>query len=254
MTSAPARAWLSDWRTSAATDLVVEDAEVVAVLADQPVVAVAGIGVERDVGDEADLRELLLDRAAGAANEIALVVGLSAVLVLQMRLGVGEEGDRRNVELYGALGLPHRLIDAEPIDARHRRDRSAHPLALDQEQGPDEIVGRQHPLADQAARPLRLAVAAGPVGEVETMGFSDAGRLVHGGADSSPLSYTASGREREGPESSSRSRAETAATRFATTSSRRRQSDSSIAKGPRANTSGAPGAMGLRRTCRPRTS
>ncbi len=109
MTSAPARAWLSDWRTSAATDFVVENAEVVAVLADQPVVAVAGVGVERDVGDEAEPRELLLDRAAGAADEIALVVGLGAVLVLQMRLGVGEEGDRRNVELYGALGLPHRL-------------------------------------------------------------------------------------------------------------------------------------------------
>ena len=159
-------------------------------LAHEPVVAVAGVGVERDVGDEAEFGEFLLDRPAGAADEVALVVGLGPVLVLEMRLGVGEEGDRGDVELHRALGLAHRLVDAEPLDARHCRNGHAGLLALDQEQRPDEVVGGQHLLADQPPRPFRLAVAAGPVGEVEAMGFDDAGRLVHGFRTPSPRAYT----------------------------------------------------------------
>ena len=99
MTSAPARAWFSDWRTSAADRLVVEDADVAVALMHEAVVAVAGVGIERDVGDEADPGELLLDRPAGLADEVALVERFAAVLVLEMRLGVGEEGDRRDAEL-----------------------------------------------------------------------------------------------------------------------------------------------------------
>ena len=54
--------------------LVVEDGELArSGLAHEPVVAVAGVGVERDVGDEAKLGKLALDRAAGAADEIVLV-------------------------------------------------------------------------------------------------------------------------------------------------------------------------------------
>ena len=181
MTSAPARAWFSAWRDERFDRLVVEDGELARnAFAHEPVVAVAGVRVERDVGDEAKLRKLALDRAAGAADEIVLVEGLAAALVLEMRLGVGEERDRRDVELDRPLGLAHRLIDAEPVDAGHRGDRNAPLLALDQEQRPDEVARRQHMLRHQPPRPFRLAVAARAVGEVEAVGFGDAGRLVHG--------------------------------------------------------------------------
>ncbi len=53
MTSAPARAWFSDWRTSAFDRLVVEDADFAALMfVHEAVMAVAGVGIERHVGDQ----------------------------------------------------------------------------------------------------------------------------------------------------------------------------------------------------------
>ncbi len=104
--------------------------------------------------------------------------------VLEVRLGVGEERDRRDVEPDRALRLAHGFVDAEPVDARHRRDGRALVLALDEEERPDEVVRRQHMLGNEPPRPFGLAVAAGPMGDVEPVGFRDAGRLVHGGGSS----------------------------------------------------------------------
>ena len=64
MTSAPASACTSAWRTSCATlaSLTISSPSMM------PVMAVAGIGIERDVDDEADLRHGRLDGAAGACR------------------------------------------------------------------------------------------------------------------------------------------------------------------------------------------
>ena len=51
--SAPASAWTSAWSTRICDGVVVDD---VAGLVDQPVMAVRGVGIERDVGEHADLR------------------------------------------------------------------------------------------------------------------------------------------------------------------------------------------------------
>ena len=59
--------------------LVVEDDAV----AQQAVMAVAGVGIERHVAEDADLRHFLLDRADGAADQIVRVERLAAVLVAQ---------------------------------------------------------------------------------------------------------------------------------------------------------------------------
>ena len=59
--------------------LVVEDDAV----AQQAVMAVAGEGIERDVGQEADLRHFLFDGAQGAADQIVRVERLAAGLVAQ---------------------------------------------------------------------------------------------------------------------------------------------------------------------------
>ena len=52
--------------------------------------------------------------------------GLSAslpVFVAQAGIGVGKQREAGDVELGGALRLAHRLVDREPLDARHRGDR-----------------------------------------------------------------------------------------------------------------------------------
>ena len=182
MTSAPARAWFERLADQRFDRLVVEDADLARRISrDEAVVAVAGVRVEGDVGDEAELREFALDRAAGAADEISLVESLAAALVLEARLGVGEERDRRDAELDRPPGLAHRLIDAEPVDPRHRFDRNALLLAIDEEERPDEVIRGQHVFRDQPPRPIRLAVAARTLGEVEAAGFGDTGRFVHQG-------------------------------------------------------------------------
>ena len=74
MMSAPASAWSTAWRDQQRDRLVVEDPLAV----HQAVMAVAGVGVERHVGDDADLRHGRLDRAHGAADEVAAVQRLGA--------------------------------------------------------------------------------------------------------------------------------------------------------------------------------
>ena len=129
--------------------------------------AVARIGIERDIGDEAEVREFALDRPAGAANEIVFVEGFAAGFVFERGFGVGEESDRRDGEPDGALGFAQGLIEADPIDARHGGDRGPRFASLDQEQRPNEIGRGQDMLGDQPARPVRFAVPSRAMGEVE---------------------------------------------------------------------------------------
>ena len=145
--------------------LVVDDRAV----AQQPVMAVAGIGIERDVAEDADLRHLLLDRADGAADQVVRIERFAAVLVAPLGIGIGKQRDAGDGKLGGPLGVPHRLIDREPLDARHRRHRDARLRPVDQEQRPDQIVRGQDVLAHHAPRPLGLPVAARAGGEVEPL-------------------------------------------------------------------------------------
>ena len=89
--------------------LVVDDL----VAAHQPVMAVAGVGIERDVAQDADLGHFLLDRAHRLADQVVGIERFAAGLVAQDRIGVGEQRDARNVERRRALGVAHRLVDRE---------------------------------------------------------------------------------------------------------------------------------------------
>ena len=71
--------------------LVVEDLA----LAQEAVMAVAGIGIERDVAQDSDIGKFLLDRADGAADQIVGIERLGSIVVAQRRVGVGEESQRR---------------------------------------------------------------------------------------------------------------------------------------------------------------
>ena len=73
-------------------------------------------------------------------------------------------------ELHRALGVAHRLVDAEPLDAGHRGDGGALVVAVDHEQRPDQIVRGQDVFPHQPARPFGLAVAARPNRQVERGG------------------------------------------------------------------------------------
>src|SRR6516164_3693668 len=90
--------------------------------------------------------------------------GLSAAL----RVGIGKEREAGNGKLGGALGLSHGFVNREALDARQRVDRRARLRSFGEEQRPDQVMRAQGVLAHQAPRPLRLAVAARALGEIET--------------------------------------------------------------------------------------
>ncbi len=129
--------------------------------------AVAGEGIERDVAKDADLRHFLLDGADGAADEIVGIERFAAVLVAQARIGVGKQRDAGDGKLGGACRFAHGLIDAQALDARHRRHRHARLLSVHHEQRPDQIVGGELMLAHHAPQPFGAAVAAHAHRQVE---------------------------------------------------------------------------------------
>ena len=111
---------------------------------------VARIRVERDVGYKPKVRELALDRAAGAADEVAFVEGFASLRVLEHGLGIGEERDRRDLELDRPPGLAQSLVDAQPFNARHCSNRHAALFAIDEKKRPDEVARRQHMFGHQS--------------------------------------------------------------------------------------------------------
>mgnify|MGYP000892591223 CR=1 FL=1 len=104
--------------------------------------------------DEAYFGKFFLDRAHRLTDQIVGVQRLGPGLVAQRRFGVGEQRDAGDVEFHGAFGIAHALIDAEAIHARHRGNRCAQIVAVNDEQRPDQVVGGQHVFTDQPARPF----------------------------------------------------------------------------------------------------
>ena len=113
MMSAPARAWFSACSTRIATVSSLR-----MVRRPSAVMAVAGIGVERDVGDQAELRNRLLDRAAGAADEISGIERLGADGVAQRRVGIGKQSEGR--ESTNSAALRAAPPPGRPTGARRR--------------------------------------------------------------------------------------------------------------------------------------
>ena len=98
-----------------ANGLVVEDDAV----AQQPVMAVAGIGIERHVAEHADLRHFFLDGANGAADQIVGIERFGAVVVAPPRLGIGKQRQAGDGQLRRPFRRPHRLVDRQALDIGH---------------------------------------------------------------------------------------------------------------------------------------
>ncbi len=122
--------------------------------------AMAGEGVEGDIGDDADIRHGLLDRRAGKVDEIVLLEAVRACFVAQFHLDVREGGKRRNAEIGCFLCRLHRLVHGHAVDAGHGRDRLDDAGTGDQEDRPDQIVDGQPVFLHQASGPIGLAVAS----------------------------------------------------------------------------------------------
>src|ERR1700730_8574440 len=143
--------------------------------------AMAGIGIERDIGDEAEIWHLALDRAASAADEIVGIERLARLLIPLARLGKGKQRECRNAKLRRLGRGPHGLVDGEALDARHGGNGLPRVFALAKEDWPDEIVRGQGVFADEPACPVRLAVAPQTLGKIESWRGGGGGVMLRRG-------------------------------------------------------------------------
>src|SRR5262249_62203091 len=96
-------------------------------VAQQAVMAVAGVGIESDVAEYPNLRHSLLDCPNGTTYQIVRIERLASVLVAALRVGIGKEREAGNGKLGGALRLSPGFVNREALAARHRGDRPPRP-------------------------------------------------------------------------------------------------------------------------------
>ena len=146
--------------------LVVEDDAI----AQQPVMAVAGEGVERHVAQHPEAGNLALDGANRPADQVVRVNGLAAGLVAQGGVGIGKERDAGDGQLGRPLGLAHGLVDRKPLDPGHGGHRNPGLLPVHDEQRPDQVIGGEDVFPHHPPRPFAAAVTAQAGGQVEPVG------------------------------------------------------------------------------------
>src|ERR1700732_3522630 len=117
--------------------------------------AMAGVGIKRDIGDEAEMWHFARDRAASTADEILGIERLAGLLIAQARRGKGKQRERRNAQLRRLGRGPHGVAYGEALDARHGGNGLPRVFALAKEDWPDEIVRGQGVFADKPACPVR---------------------------------------------------------------------------------------------------
>ena len=136
---------------------------------EQTVVAVAGVRVERDVGQDADVRAAGLDRGDGAAHQIAGVKRLGPIVAAVGGGGIREQGQARDAECGGFLRRRRQQVDRQALDTGHRRDRFSRVRPLGHEQRPDEVSRAEDRFGHQRPRPGVSAAATRAEGGVLSM-------------------------------------------------------------------------------------
>lgn len=113
------------------------------------VMAVAGEGIERNVGNDADIGHRLLDRRRRLIDQVVGFEAVRAGLVTQFHLDIRKGGKRRNAEAGRFARGFHGLVDAHAVDARHGPDRIDDAGTRHDEDRPDQVVDRQPVLLHQ---------------------------------------------------------------------------------------------------------
>ena len=139
--------------------------EHVAVGVDDAVLSVAGERVQRDVGQDAEIREARLDRLHGPGHETLRVGRDPAVRRLQAGFDHREDRHHRNAEPRAAFGDAEQLIDRVAMHAGHRWDRyrcrPAGPAVMDEDRI-DQVVGPQMMFLGEPAAEVGTTIAAHP--------------------------------------------------------------------------------------------
>jgi hypothetical protein len=126
----------------------------VALVVDQAVLAVRGEGIQRDVGDDPEGGEALLQRRHGPLGQAFRIPRLARVIGLAVRRHHRKQRDGRDAQFEAAFGGRQQAVDRHALDTRHGGHVFGGVVALEHEYRPDQVAGGQEGLAHQAAGEL----------------------------------------------------------------------------------------------------
>ena len=133
----------------------------IAFAVDQAVLPVAGIRIERDIGQHADVIAAgVLDRADRAAHQVIGIERLAPVMAAAIGLRVGKQRQRRDARGHRQLRLLRNTIDRPARHAGQRADRHLLIVPFGHEQRPDQIGRGDFDFAVKRTAPRRGARAA----------------------------------------------------------------------------------------------
>ena len=134
-------------------------------IADDAVVAIAGIGIQGHVGHDRHARMHLLEPANGSGDQAMLVEALGPVLRFEAVGHLGEQHHAADAQLPGATHLLHQPLQAPAHGPWHGPDRLVagalmHKERIDEVGGAELVLPHHRPQGRGAAQP------AGAVGEL----------------------------------------------------------------------------------------
>ena len=135
------------------------------VIADDPVVTVAGVGIQGDVGHDRHSRHRLFDLADGPGDQAIGVEAFGPILGFEALCHFGEQHDAADAQIPGPLHFTGEGLQAPAARPRHGTDRLNLDTLVDEE-GVDEIRRREAVLANHGAQGRRATQAAGAVSEL----------------------------------------------------------------------------------------
>ena len=132
----------------------------VAVLVRQAILAVGGVGIEGDVGQDAQLGKAAFQGLDRARHQAVRVGRFDAVVGFQRRVDDGKQGDHGDAERHAIGRHLQQQIDRDALDARHRCHLLALVFAIENEHRIDQVVRRDGVFTHQRARERIAAHAA----------------------------------------------------------------------------------------------
>ena len=136
---------------------IVED---IASLVDHTVLAVAGVGVQRDIGDHAQVWKVVFQRPHDRWHKAIWVERFFAPGGFQRCLDHGKQRNCRNPQGSGFLAYRQELVEGQSFDTGHRRYCFAALFTRQNEHGIDEISRCQNRFAHQVAQKAGATQAA----------------------------------------------------------------------------------------------
>ena len=136
--------------------LVVEH---VAIVIDDAVLAMRGVGIQRDVGDDDKVGVFGLDGPDRGLHQPVRIGALRAVEALVFRADDRKQRHGGNAEVNGLAELAQQPVDTLALDARHRGDRLDGLGAFEHEDRVDQVPAAERGFCHEAAQ-SRGATAA----------------------------------------------------------------------------------------------